>query len=46
MKLFWIDEWALIWALKNPEAIEIPRGKIKLGTLGYWFILMKRQQYR
>lgn len=38
------NDWTLIWAFKNPEAMKIPRGKkIKFGTLSYWFILMRTQ---
>ena len=38
------NDWTLIWAFKNPEAMKIPRGKkIKFGTLSYWFTLMRTQ---
>lgn len=43
-KRHFFDGWTLIWAFKNPKMIEIPRGKkIKFGTLGYWFTLMRTQ---
>ena len=43
-KRHFFDGWTLIWAFKNPEEIEIPRGKkIKFGTLGYWLTLMRTQ---
>ena len=35
------NEWKLIWAFKEPNEIDIPRGKkIKFGDLHYWLTLL------